>query len=261
MIKTFGAAAIALVLLGCCGGGQVIEPSNGPRSAAELIATVVRPQTTTLQGTGRLVAYTDGERRSATVLVVAARPKSMQIQALTPTLDLIAVVSSDGERFLSYERGSDKCWVGKACPRNLARILPLPLPADGLVAALLGDLPLLPAPVEQQQLSWDGEKSLYRLQLGAVTALHQQVFVQPKDWRIVGAVWFFGDQRLASLQYDGELAPLGPPRIISVKTVTPKADLTLELREVQLNAPVDPTVFAVACPEGTVQAELPCEDK
>ncbi|MBM4342677.1 MAG: hypothetical protein FJ100_04810 [Deltaproteobacteria bacterium] len=249
----------ALWIAGCA-GPQTGAPPGESLTADALIASLVRPQVKTLQGTARLEAYADGQRRSATVLVVASRPSSLQFQALTPTLDLVALSNCDGDRFLTFERGGDACYVGKACPRNLARVLPLPLPVDGLVAALLGDLPVLQAPAEHRTLAWDGEKSLYRLDLGAATALHQQVYVEPKTRRAVGAVWYFGAERLASLQYDGD-AVASLPRTLRVKTTRPQADMTLELREVTADQPVDPTVFAVACPDGMRTVDLPCDSE
>lgn len=251
--------AIAVVVAACSGPQSGAGP-HGPITVDALLASIVRPQIKTLQGTARLEAYADGQRRSATVLVVASRPKSMQFQALTPTLDLVALSNCDGDRFLSFERGGDACYVGKACPRNLARVLPLPLPVDGLVSALLGDLPLLPAPAEHRTLAWDDAKALYRLDLGAPSALRQQVFVDPKTRRMVGAVWFFAAERLASLQYDGE-SVAGAPRTLRVKTVKPASDLTLELRDVTADAAVDPAVFAVACPDGMRTVELPCDSE
>ncbi len=254
-------AIVALALLACaCAGPAVRDPPPESTTAQALLASLVRPQIKTLQGTARLEVYAEGQRRSATVLVVASRPKSMQFQALTPTLDLVALSNCDGERFLTFERGADACYVGKACPRNLARVLPLPLPVDGLVSALLGDLPLLTAPAEARKLAWDAEKALYRLEIGAATALQQHVFVDAKTRRVAGAVWYFAGERLASLQYDGETTA-GLPRTLRVKTTRPVADLTLELRDVTADAAVDPAVFAVQCPDGMRTVDLPCDSE
>ena len=56
----------------------------------------------------------------------------MQFQALAPTLDLLALMSTDGTRFVGFQRGGTKCFTGPACPRNLARLVPIALPAPQL---------------------------------------------------------------------------------------------------------------------------------
>ncbi len=251
---------MAALAVAACSGPQLGAPPPELPTPDALVASIVRPVVQTLQGTARLEAYADGQRRSATMLVVASRPTSLQLQALTPTLDLVALTNCDGDRFLTFERGGDACYVGKACPRNLARVLPLPLPVEGLVAALLGDLPLLPAPPEHRKVAWDEEKSLYRLDLGAPTALHQQVYVDPKTRSVAGAVWHFAAERLASLQYDGG-STAGLPRTLRVKTTRPVIDLTLELRDVTADGKVDASVFAVTCPDGMRTVDLPCDSE
>lgn len=255
------ATLVVVLALAHCSGPQLRDPpQDGPKTAAELLAKLSKPSVQTLQGTGRIDAYSDGDRKSATVLMVASRPKSLQFQALTPTLDMVALLSTDGQTFTSFERGGDRCLVGKACPRNLARLLPLPLPPEGLVAALLGDMPVLPAPADQQTLHWDADKALYRVDVGAPAALHQQLFVDPHGFRVAGAVWFFGETRLASLQYQGELAGNRLPQTLRIKVEKPAADITLQLRDVQADQPVAAEVFAVQCPDGMAKQTLPCED-
>ncbi len=258
ILKVCSTFFAVLSLLGCS-GPQRGMPEGGPTSAAELIAALKPPKVQTLQGTARLDAFLGGERRAVTLLVLAKRPGSLQFQALAPTLDMLALLSTDGQRFLSFERGGEQCLVGQACPRNLARILPLPLPADQLVAALLGDLAPLEAPADQQALAWDEERQLYRLELGPKTALHQHYYVEPKTLRPAGAVWYQGDQRLTSLQYDGELVAGGLRQRLKVKAVKPEVEMTVELREIQADAPLGDEAFAVTCPEGMRQIELSCQ--
>lgn len=258
-ILHLAAAALLALALAACSSAQGGMPAGGPNQAADLIAALKPPQVQTLQGTARLDAFIAGERRAVTLLVLAKRPGSLQFQALAPTLDMLALLSTDGQRFTSFERGGEQCLTGQACPRNLARILPLPLPAGQLVAALLGDVPLLDAPADQQRLAWDAERQLYRLELGPKSALHQHYYVEPKTLRPAGAVWYQGEQRLSSLQYEGELLAGGLRKRLKVKSVKPEVEMTVELREVQFDAPLGDEAFAVTCPEGMRPIELACE--
>ncbi|MBI5608520.1 MAG: hypothetical protein HY902_06530 [Deltaproteobacteria bacterium] len=249
---------VALVVT-ACSGAQVKLPANGPQSAADLLAALPASTVTSAQGQARLDAYVQGDRRSVTLLVVANRPDQVQFQALAPTLDLLGLLSSDGRHFVSFERGAATCQVGLACPANMQRFLPIPMPAADMVAALLGDLRPLAAPPEQQRLGWDGERHLYRLELGPTTGWRQELFVDPGTRQAVGAVWYAGSRRVASVQYGGERSPGTLPASVRVKVAAPDSDITIEYRDMQVNQPVNPEIFAVQCPPGTREVLLPCD--
>ena len=128
---------LMLLMLGCA-GAPVKLPIDGPQTAAAVLALLPISTVTTIQGQARLDAYVGGDRRSVTLLVLASRADKVQFQALAPTLDLLGLVSSDGSRFVTFERGSDTCQTGLACQRNLMRFVPIPQPAAAMVAALHG---------------------------------------------------------------------------------------------------------------------------
>lgn len=252
------ALLLAAALSACSGAGTHL-PAGGPTTPAELLAALRPPKVQTLQGTARLEAFIGGDRRSVTLLVLAKRPQSLQFQALAPTLDMLALLSTDGQRFLSYERGGAQCLTGAACPHNLARLLPLPLPAPELVAALLGDLAPLDVPADQRTLAWDGERQLYRLELGSKDAMQQHYFVEPRTLAPAGAVWYQRGERLASLQYDGDPVAGGLRRWLKVKSAKPAVEMTIEMREIQVDAPLGEEAFAATCPDGMRQVELSCD--
>ena len=258
--KRLACAALLLpAVLSACSGAATQLPAGGPTTPADLLAALRPPKVQTLQGTARLEAFIGGDRRSVTLLVLAKRPQSMQFQALAPTLDMLALLSTDGQRFLSYERGGPQCLTGAACPHNLARILPLPLPAPELVAALLGDVAPLDVPPDQRTLTWDAERQLYRLELGSKDGTLQHYFVEPRTFAPAGAVWYQRGARVASLQYDGEQVAGGLRRWLKVKAVQPPMEMTIEMREIQVDAPLGDEAFAVTCPDGMRQIELSCD--
>lgn len=259
MIRAACVLGLVALCAASCSGAQRSLPAAGPQTASALRAALRPPKAETLQGQGRLEAYVRDERRSVNLLVLAKRPASVQFQALAPTLDMLAVLSTDGRRFTSFERGGASCLVGAACPANMARLLPISLPPEQLVATLLGDPPIAEVAAADQRLGWDGDRGLYRLELGPADGPHQHVYVQPGTLRPAGAVWYVGARRLASVQYDGEVTPQGPPRWIRVKASEPPADVTIELRDVQVDQPLDDEAFAITCPSGMVVRELPCQ--
>jgi hypothetical protein len=249
------------LIVASCAGGQRALPSGGPTTAqAVLDLAMARPVPQTLQGMGRLEAYVKKDARKATLLLVVQQPASIQFQALAPTLDLMALLSTDGQRFLSFERGGGQCLTGPACPRNMARLVPIALPPAELAQMLLGRPPILQS--GEKTLHWDEERALYRIDIGPADGTHQQVFVRPADpakkegVRFAGTVMYRGKERIGSVQYDGSSAG-GVPAKLHFKA--PDVDVSLELRDVVADQPVQETVFQVQCPEGMKIVELSCE--
>ena len=250
---TLGSAAWLLLLtLAACTGAQVALPADGPQTAAEVLdRALAHPLPKTAQGMTRLEAYVGQERRSVDMIVQLSMPDHVQMQAVSPTLDMLAVMATDGKRFVSFERGGAKCLVGDACPRNMARLLPIALSPQQLTPALLGRPPVLQA--EPRTLAWDDKRAVYVVTVGPLSGTHQQVYVTPKEFRLAGTILWDGSKRVASMEY------IGTGRV--PKEMHYKAedlDVTVTMRDVTLDAPVDDEAFALPCPDGMLREELPC---
>ncbi len=238
-----------------CSGAQVALPADGPQTAEEVLArALARPLPQTAQGRARLDAYVAGERRSVDLIVIVALPQSVHMQAVSPTLDMLAVMATDGKRFVSFERGGDKCLIGDACPTNMARLVPIALSPQQLAPALLGRPPLLDVPT--RQLTWDRSRALYVVTLGADDAPHQQIFVSPQDFRIVGTVLFDHAERVASIEYIA-----GEHRPDNLHYKAKDVDVTVTMRQIDLDLPADAEAFALTCPDGMLRQEMPCVDE
>ena len=238
-----------------CSSPQVPLPPGGPQSAEDVLArALARPLPKTAQGMARLDAYSKGQRRSVDLIVIVAMPNAVHMQAVSPTLDMLAVMATDGKRFVSFERGGDTCVIGDACPRNMARLVPIALSPEQLAPALLGRPPVLDA--AEKRLDWDQKRELYVVTLGLDAAQHQQVFISPKDFRMVGTVLYDKAERVASIEYMGGERVPGELRY-KAKDV----DVTVSLRKIDLDLPADAEAFAPACPGGMLRQEMPCVDK
>ena len=252
-------ALIAVGLSGCSGAQKL--PAKGPRTASAVLqrALAVRlPKT--LQGMSRLDSYVDGEARKADVLLRVSRPDKAQFQALTPTLDMIAVLTTDGQRFISFERGAGRCYSGRACAANIARLIPIALPARQMVEALLGRPPVLPS--AKQTLGWDAKRGAYKLTIGPTAdGAIQQLWVRPGDFRFLAAVVSRGGKRVVSIAYGGhdKVCKGCPPQVMRMEVAATKTDMSLQLREVTVDEEIEADAFAPRCPTGTVVVDLPCE--
>ncbi len=248
---------LTLCLLACaCSSAQTQLPVNGPQTADEVLNRALsRPLPTTAQGMARLDAYLKGERRSVDLIVILAMPNAVQMQAVSPTLDMLAVMATDGKRFASFERGGDKCMVGDACPRNMARLVPIALSPEQLTPALLGRPPILDLP--EKRLEWDSKRELYNVTLGLDAGTHQQIFVSPKDFRIVGTVLFDKTERVASIEYVG-----GDRMPDTLRYKAKDVDVSISAKKpFDLDLPADAESFALACPDGMLRQEMPCVDE
>lgn len=258
--RNVGALAVAFLascaLIGCGDGNR---PRSGPQTAPEILAAALaRPLPRTLSGTARMEAYVDGKARKADLLVIIERPDRAHLQAMTPTMEMVAVMATDGQRFSSFERGGDTCSVGRACARNMGRLVPLAMPPADLVAAMLGRPPILEQ--ASQKVSWDGERRAWKIGL-ARAPWRQELWIQPPAMHILASIMYRGSERVASVAYGGhgELGGNGPPRKLRMKAAGDKVDVSIELREVDLDEDVDADAFQVPCPRGMAQVELACD--
>lgn len=255
-----GAAFVAFLLVssaGCSGGAA--RPESGPTTGPDVLAAArARPLPRTLSGTARMEAYVDGTARKADLLLIIATPDKAQIQAMTPTMEMIAVMATDGQRFSSFERGGQVCRVGRACAANMARLVPLGLPPNELVAAILGLPPILED--AEPEASWDAERGAWKLGL-AKPPWRQELWVKPPQMVILASILYRDGKRTASIAYGthGTLGSDGPPRKMRMRWADDKVDVSIELRDVDLNEVIESDAFTVPCPRGMAQLELPCE--
>jgi len=252
------ALALAPAVVACSGASKL--PADGPKTAGAVLAmALARPLAKSVQGMSRLEAFVDGKARKADVVLLVERPDRAQFKALTPTLDLVAVMSTDGRRFTSFERGAKRCYVGDACAKNMARLVPIALPPRQLVEAVLGRPPLIDA--QSQKLSWDSERKAYRiLRVTADGRWQQELWIRPKTFEILASVVKRDGKKVASIAY-GKLGKYGkntPPGIMRLKLPERKIDMSLTLRDVTVNEDILDEAFALPCPAGTIAVELPC---
>lgn len=242
-----------------CSAPQTLPP-KGPQTAAAVLAKALAvPLVSTLQGMSRLDSYVDGQARKADVLLRVERPGKAQFQALTPTLDMLAVLTTDGSTFSSFERGASRCYAGEACPANIARIVPIALPPSEMVAAVLGRPPLIAS--DKRKLEWDGERGAYRVTLGPTLDGHrQQLWIRPGDFRFLASIVYRDGKRVASIAYSGhdKIKKGGPPQLMRMKVASHKTDMSLQLRDVEVDEVIEADAFSVECPAGTVRVHLPC---
>jgi hypothetical protein len=142
-LRTMAALALFGTLTAC--PHRFPEPTDALRSP-EAVLQVMQERVKDVRSLAveaRASVYSDGTARKATMEIALERPASLFFAALAPTGDMLAVFASDGERFISFERGGKGCVRGCSTPENIGRLIPLPLRGEEAVKVLLGLVPLI----------------------------------------------------------------------------------------------------------------------
>ena len=95
-----------------------------------------------VQGEARLRVEAPGQKGVAPAFVAAERPDRLHIEVLDFFGNPAAVLVTSGGRLAIYDRRARTFYRGEATAANVARLVPLPLPPERLVALLLGAPPL-----------------------------------------------------------------------------------------------------------------------
>lgn len=254
------------VLLGLSSGcpRTYPPPPDAYTEAGPLLAAAARDRAAlqALAAEARVEYYGEDGVRKGTVIVAVARPASVRFEALSPSGDFLALLVSDGERFVSFERGRDECYVGPACPVNVGRLLPIALPSPAAVAVLLGEAPLIEH--ETATVSWNEQTGRYEVLLSAPAREEQETIAFAADDLVARRVEVRRAGDMVFRVGFSEHARKGPallPQEIRFRMPRGDVDLSIEYRDVETNpAGFDPETFRFECPAGTQVWELSCDD-
>ena len=253
----------ACLLAGCPQSAHVSAPADALTAPADVLRMVAeqgaRKQRLIVEA--RISYYGDEGARKAKAIILARRPAAIHVSALSPTDDLVAMLASDGERFTSFQRGSEVCYAGRSCPENVGRFSLFPMEGSQLVNVLFGGVPLIAA--TGSTMTWDGQAGAYRLDLTGAQQLTQRIWVAHGTGDVRRSEVLRAGVVQISLAFD-EFKPVGAERLphrIDMKVPERNVDLRVTYRDVELNTDVDDGAFAIPCPDGTHTQTLLCYDE
>ncbi|XXF80611.1 DUF4292 domain-containing protein [Myxococcaceae bacterium GXIMD 01537] len=245
------AAAAMFLALVCSGCPKRIEfGPEGPIQDAERLYQLVKESqddVASLQGDGKVRVESPQGSGTLSLFLALSRPGLLHLETFDFFNRPVASLTANQARFGLYQPRDNTWFEGPASPANVSRFLPVAMPAEELVAVMLGQVPLLPP--ERMTLSLDEKEGVYVLTLykGAVTQVLQ---VHPKFHRVVRSeLRGVSAYDLAYEDFDDKQTLVFPRK---VKLMVPRAKTELEVRytEVTLNGPVDLSAFELAAPEG-----------
>ncbi len=130
-----------------------------------------RQHVQSLRAEARVDQRGQGGRVKGTVLMYVQRPAHVRFDAMTQ-IGPAAILTSDGERFAYADLRHRRFLTGPTCPKNIARLLNLPLDVEQTTQLLLGGTPLLAH--DSARIEWDDD-GFYRITLRARDGRRQQV--------------------------------------------------------------------------------------
>lgn len=258
-------------LSGCC--AHRFDRPSGPLPTLVSVESAIaarRNAITSFELDTRLQFFGDGQRLKGKVGLLGLRPSGapdaqLRFEALTPSDDTLALLITDGARFSSHERGAPDCLTGEACPRNVARLLPIDLYPGALYDALTGT-PL--AVADGAILSWDDCEGTLRIDGLRPDGAHGDappervtLFLSPVDYAAIRTEIRRGDDLILALEYsDHAEATSGVPSLPrTIRVDGDGAELEIDIREAFIGEPIDAELFIPKCPAGTTARELPCQ--
>ena len=246
----------------CC-GPRHRPPEDAFTEAAPLLAEAERRASSVerILAEARVEYYGSDGVRKGKVVVVAARPDAVRFEALSPTEDFLALLVSDGDRFVSFQRGDDRCFVGPACPLNVGRLLPLALPGAAVVHVLLGEAPVIAH--DRAEVAFDTKTGRYDVTLEAPDrGERQRISFDTEDLAPREARVWRGDRLLFRVTWQEWKRRGGVrlPQKIRFRMPAGEVDLSIAYRDLDVNpADVGPETFRFAGPAGTTRWWLDCD--
>ncbi len=247
-------AVAALAALVACGPPRA-PPPDLSLDPGELLEQVKGAQAKVRSVRGEARVRVDGEGMKGAVreLVAASKPDRLRVDTLDFFGNPVAQLATSGGRFTLYDARAKVIYRGAATPRNLARLVPLPLPADALVTMLCGSAPLLdgrPASAAPGRgvvvLELAGDGRTQRLEVGDHAAIERSDRTGP------------GAYALRFEQFRSR--PGGRlPTDLTLRSDSPRVKLELHWTDVEVNAEVEASLFRIEPPRGVRVVDLVAE--
>lgn len=247
----------ALLALAAC--HPRLPPPDLSLDPAALLAEVKAAQdrVASVQGRARVGVDAPGGSGGAEQYLVAERPGRLRIEAYDFFGNVVAVLAVEDGRLALYDARERVFLRGAATPANLARLIPVPLAPEALVTLLCGSVPLLDGePVTAEPgdgvvlLTLRAGDLVQRLEVGPGAAL-----LSSRVRRVTG-----GGEVPAGLDADFSNHKARAGRLLptDVAARAPQADVALSLhwRELEVNRPVDPSLFRLSPPAGARVVDL-----
>ena len=254
---------LALTALTGCARSLSFGPTGEITDPAILMARLDEQarERHTIQSEAKVRIRSPEQNGSADALIAARRPDDLRIGLLNFFGKPVADLLSTGGHFQLHDIKRRAVYLGAPTADNLARLLAVPIAPADAVQFLLGLSPRIEA--TKATLSIDRDRRAYRLELtGSAQSERQTIFADTETLRIVRV-----ERRGKGHGYDLDFEDFQRVDAIDLpfrlrfsaldgQGQTRGIDLTVQQREVRLNAPLPPRTFERRLPPGARPVDL-----
>jgi hypothetical protein len=251
--------ALLLALAGAGGCARRAPPPDLSADPAELLAAVERTQARVerVRGEARVKIASAHGGGTVTQFVAAQRPDRLRLDVLDFFGNPAAALVADGGRFALLDLRKGIFYRGAASPENLARLLPLAIPAEELVALLCGAARIAPGrPTDVEpgdgvlRLTIAAADRVQRLDVGAGAAVHASTVTAPPGLPAPPGAYDLTFDRFR------ERGGRSFPGVVRLEA--PGSEVTLELswKEIEVNAVLPEDGFTLVPPPGARIVDL-----
>jgi hypothetical protein len=266
-------ALLSCALLGACASAprpkqQFVDPAQ-----ALQFHQLARERVHSIRAEARVDQRGSEGRIKGTVLMFVERPDRVRFDAMTQ-FGPAAILTSAGERFAYADLRNRSFLTGVTCPKNIARMLNMPLRVDQTIALLLGGTPVIDH--QGSQIEWN-DGGFYRITLRGRDGGRQQIdfgiserdtALPPsrQDLKLIRSeIYDRANKSILRAVYD-DYRPvafgtyhIAMPFEVHVEQPQVGADTLIRFKKIDLNVQVPPEAFAQEPPPGTTQEEASCD--
>jgi hypothetical protein len=264
--------AILGLLFGCASMPRPTQPFTDPLQALTLHGQT-RERVQSIRAEARVDQRGAEGRIKGTVLMFVQRPGRVRFDAMTQ-FGPAAILTSDGQTFAYSDLRSHRFLVGDTCPKNIARLLNIPLSVEQTTLLLLGGTPVIEH--ERATIVWM-DTGFYRIVLRARDGSRQEVDLglaegdakaPPARQRLRllrSEIYDRHGRDALRLRYaDYRPLPSGSSRIampFSVRVEQPQAgsDTLIRFKQIELDAQPPPAAFVQVPLPGMQQEVASCD--
>jgi hypothetical protein len=258
-----------VLVWGCAGVGRPREPYTDAVRALRAQAAP-RAELRALRAEARVDQRGEKGRVRGTVLMMVERSRRLRFDAMTQ-FGPVAILTADRERFQFTDLREHRYVTGATCPRNIARMVGIPMTVEQVTTMLLGGTFVLDH--VEAKISWDDD-GYYRVVLRAATGARQEMDLSvsdddlarpPEKQRLVlrrselfapdGA----SEWRASYDDYERIEGRVELPMEVRVEQRASGTDTLLRFKEITLDPELPDAAFKQVPRAGLVQEEAPCE--
>lgn len=240
-------AALALFGTGACASGTKAQDPTQLKSGRRVDASALLEKLqaagasrSSLRTEGRMTYFGNGERVRLRMVLAVARPGKFRLEMLSPFMEPIDVMTSDGET-LSWLH-QKVLYRGPSTPENVGRLFPVNMDGTALVDTVLGGV--VSSADFRTEAAVALEDGSFQLRLRSVQG---PVVVLSCDasHRVTQMRWVRPNRSFADVEYSDWDQALGVPQRIQVSDKSRDVEVQIRLKRPELNVALEAGLFRI----------------